>query len=162
MDNPPPEPNPDGSYTFSPDALAQLRSCLDALKQPDLPHATVLQYIAEAQAQLPTHITPSAELLATEVALLQRYAEELQKLTKSQESEMDSMMRQAAVGGDDAWITQLHENHDKERRDLEAQYQTDLTRFRKEDRDAQRLLQRMAEERPAQATRRPDGPSLSP
>lgn len=162
----PPEPNPDGSYTFSEEEIKNIRSYFEALKQPRITQDCRLEYIKEAQALLPSEkqqekdagrfeaLTQkqikeyeasnkppekSPELLAIEKALKERHEKDATLLAKSHRAEVNQSR------GTCDNVNAVLDRHEKERQRLKTTYDADLKRYTQEHKEAQKLLKEMEE-----------------
>ena len=172
----PPEPNPDGSYTFSEEELKNIRAYLDALKQEHITKASRMQYVKEAKACLPSKqqqkldaarfeaLTQkqikeyeaskkppekSPEILAIEKALKDRYEKDLERL---QQSHHRDLKKHLANGYTYAAVS---DRCKEELNRLTKTYENDLKRYTQEHKEAQKILKEM-QERSAKEGLNPD------
>jgi hypothetical protein len=164
-----PQPNPDGSYTFTHDEIETLRSYFEALKQPDITQEAKLQYIQEAQAFLPTeqqqqehadefeaieqkriefsdtYHSNLKELAAQQLketlqeALKQRQEKETQRLDQSHKAELKPIMSEEK-------FHDIADRQEKERSRLKAQHEAETQRYIREHEDAQKIAKQLEEQ----------------
>ena len=174
----PPEPNPDGTYTFSAEAVQELRNAIYRLAQARndaeciaaidkayniLPIPPLLEkqkkeaFEANIQKQMLEYEAankrepPPPQIIALEKALKERYEKESHLLGQSHRAEMKGLMSEEKYH-------EIADRQAKEREKLEATYRSDLKRYIQEAKDSQKLIKEMEER---ERTLKPGAPQRS-
>lgn len=168
----PPQPNPDGTYTFSAEAVQELRNAIYRLAQarndaeciaaidtahnilpipPPLEQQKKEAFEANIQKQMLEYEAAnkrepqSPEIAALERALKERHAKEIELLNHRQTAER----KQATA----AEIPDLIRQQAKEQRDHLTKFDTDLKRYTQEAKESQKLIKEIEDR---ELTRKPD------
>lgn len=168
----PPEPNPDGSYTFSLQEIENLCSYFEALKQPDITQEARLQYVQEAQAHLPTEQQQQQHADKFESLIQKQILEHEARYyppTPPQKPEPPSpelvALEKALKERYEKDLERLQQSHRRDLKNhlstgdtyalvsdrcktelarLKTTYETDLKRYTQEHQDAQKLLKELS------------------